>query len=289
MRYMRGLLGLAMFLGATVGFSQNLEVKEPVTQIGLSKTLHYLDLFIKTDHSSTRLSAEVNPFIKKLEAKKASFKSDKAFLHYLFYKTHHKLLKQYVEYCPFDAFLKDGTYNCLTGTALFSILLTHFNIDYKIIETNYHIFLIAHTTKGNVLFEATDALSGFVDSDTEIQARINTYKENQLAKTKGDKSYYQYGFKIYNTVSMEQLLGLMYFNLAIDAYNKRDLLMSVNYLYQSANLYQSPRIEDFSRIILLTADEQDLVKIENEGSLKKLQFIQKKIPGLTSANSLEPR
>lgn len=277
---MRGVIFLIIVFMPVWGFTQ----ASWVNNKPYSQTEQYLNLFLQTNVSSYS-GVEVNGFISKLEGKKLSFKRDKDFLHYLFYKTHRKFLKRYAEYCPFDALLKNGTYNCLTGTALYALLLDHFNFEYSVIETNYHIFLMVKTSDDDeVLFEATDPLDGFVDSNQEIQARINIYKQNKILKNSDDKMYYRYNFDLYNTVSMEELLGLMYFNLSVDAYNNHDVSKSINYLDQSVKLYQSARIKNFARIILLTVAKQDLSTIEKETCLKKIQLLQKKMPGLASAN-----
>lgn len=276
------MLFFTLAFSAVLGQAQNWTNSDH-NLVALAQTDQYLNLFIKTDFSSQYSGEELNDFIIALHTKRASFKRDRDFLHYLFFKTHRKLLKQYVEYCPFDALIKSGTYNCLTGTALYAVLLHHFNFEYEVIETNYHIFLIVNSAESKILFEATDPVTGFVESSHEIQTRISNYKESQIIKSNKENSYYRYDYSLYNSVNMEQLLGLMYYNLAIDAYNKHDLSRSVNYLYQSAKLYQSPRIDSFSKIILLTVAEQNLTIPEKEVCLKKIQLLRGKMPGLTSA------
>ena len=132
---MRAFIFIAIAFLPGLGFTQNTGVCEP-TSTALVRTNNYLNLFIKTDLYSRYSGQEINDFIIKLEEKKLSSKNDKEFLHYLFYKTHRKLLKQYTEYCPFDALIKDGTYNCLTGTALYAVLLNHFNFEFEVIKLN---------------------------------------------------------------------------------------------------------------------------------------------------------
>ena len=277
----RGFIVVLLFF-PLLGFSQGSLDNSTGLSSSLSKTEYYLNLFFKTDLTSAGSSDEITSFISKLETRRNSFRSDKDFLHHLFVKAHQKLLKRYTQYCSFNALTDDGTYNCLTGTALYALLLDHFNFDYKVIETNYHIFLITKTSKGDVLFEATDPVNGFVDSSPEIKKRISMYKENIIQNANSDKTYYRYQFNLYNTVGLDQLLGLMYYNLSIDAYNKQDFTSSINYLDQAVKLYQSPRIEEFSKIILLTLTARDLDKSEKEICLKKIQSLRKKMPGLAS-------
>jgi len=249
----------------------------------LSKTEHYLNLFLRTDFENRGSSHRINSLITTLEKKKKTFSSDKEFLEYLFIKTHQKILKHYVEQCTFTTTVQDGIYNCLTGTALYALLLDHFNIDYRVVETNYHIFLVARTVNGNILIEATDPAKGFVTSPTEVNKRIALYKENKPAKSKGDKVYYQYQFSIYNTVGLDELLGLMYYNLSINAYNENNLPVAINYLDCAIKLYQSPRMEELSKIILLTLHARSINNAEKDQCLKKIQSLRSTMPGVASS------
>lgn len=252
--------------------------------INLSKSDYYLNLFSSTDSVSIT-SDKLGSLIVNLEAHRQRFNSERSFLRYLFTKTHHKILQNYVEYCSFNTTLNDGDYNCLTGTAIYAILLTHFNIDFKVIETNYHIFLIASTREGETLFESTDPVNGFVNDSDAILKRTNTYRENKIVSVNRDNSY-QYNFSIYNHVSMEELLGLIYYNYSIDAYNHKDLMRAINYLDKASRFYQSKRIEELSKIILLTIEDGKIKTSEKEICLKKITSLRRKMPILASKNSM---
>jgi hypothetical protein len=251
--------------------------------INLSRSDYYLNLFSSSDSVSSR-SNKLASLIANLEEHRHRYNSGRKFLRHLFTKTHHKILRNYVEYCSFNSTLNKGDYNCLTGTAIYAILLTHFNIDFKVIETNYHIFLIANTADGEILFESTDPIGGFVDDDSAVLKRTNTYRENKMATVNADNSYH-YNFSMYSTVSMEELLGLLYYNYSIDAYNQKDLILAINYLDKASRFYQSERIEELSKIILLTVEEGKINTSEKEICLRKITSLRKKMPILASKNS----
>jgi hypothetical protein len=251
--------------------------------INLSKSDYYLSLFSSTDSVSSD-SDKLGSLILNLEKHRHRSNSDRLFLKHLFMKTHHRILQNYVAYCSFNATLNDGDYNCLTGTAIYAILLTHFNIDFKVIETNYHIFLIANTGEGEILFESTDPINGFVDDSNAILKRTHDYRENKITSVNADNSYH-YTFDMYNRVSMEELLGLLYYNYSIDAYNHKDLMRAINYLDKASRFYQSKRIEELSKIILLTVEEGKIKISEKEICLKKITSLRKKMPILVSKNT----
>jgi len=262
------------------GFTQRFS--EGNNLLSSDKSNYYIKLFSRPDNKFT--TERFNTFITKLEVKRRESTNDQAFLKHLFVKTHQRILKNYTEYCTFNAVFDNGTYNCLTGTAIYAILLDHFDIDFKIIETNYHIFLIANTSEGDILFESTDPLNGFVSKKDAIEKRIKKYQENILAGNNDGKDKYQYTFNLYNAVSMEQLLGLLYYNYSIDAYNHKEILSSINYLDKAARFYQSQRIEEFSGIILLTVEEGKVDSSEKEICREKINSLRKKMPLLASQN-----
>jgi hypothetical protein len=248
----------------------------PGASSGKKDVMHYVKLYSAADQQVITSPAELPAFIDKLESKRDNFKRDKSFVSYLFTKTHQKYLRHYTSYCSFSDLLNEGTYNCLTGTALYALLLDHFNIAYRIIETNYHIFLIAETKEGSILLEATDPANGFVDNDTEIQKRIATYRANILQRPVASKHYYNFNFDLYNEVTLDQVLGLLYYNYAIVTYNKQELVPTISYLDKAVTLYHSARVEEFSRIVLLSVLESNLDNTVKENYVRKLQAIRKR-------------
>jgi len=247
------------------------------------RTQRYLDLFLKPGQPGFTSTGKVSAFISKLEEKRSSFKKDEDFLRHVFIKTHQRFLRHYTAYSTFRELLEEGVYNCLTGTALYALILDHLNINYKITETNYHIFLMIETTHSNVLFEATDPLNGFVDSPSAIAKRIENYRT--IKPEVANKTCYRYSANIYNTVSMEQLVGLMYYNLSVDAYNHKLLPASVHYLDQSVRFYKTPRTDEFTRIIFLTLSEGTMLNnAERDVCLQQLKSLGK--DGLLLASTL---
>jgi hypothetical protein len=265
---MKGLV-LIFFL-PILAFAQDVRFASQPT----SSLHHYLKLYSATD-VQTATTDELLAFVEKLETKKGGFKTDKAFLNYLFTKTHQRFLRNYKEYSSFNELLDKGYYNCLTGTALYAILLDHFELPYRIIETNYHIFLMVETSAGEVLLETTDPATGFTDSKSEIEKRIDVYRQNEIQKTNTDKRYYHFSFDLYNDVDLDEMLGLLYYNHAIKAYNNHQWVNSIAYLEKASVQYRSPRLEEFSRIILLSLAESKLDPSLKENYIRKVQTVRK--------------
>lgn len=219
--------------------------------------------------------AEINlekwdSFLAKLGAKSNQYKDDRQFLEFIFYRTHQVFLKHYTQATSFDEIFTTGTYNCLSGTILYSVILTHFGIQHDIIETNYHIFILAQTSQGEVLLETTDGFDGFVTSDVQIRERIAGYQKRRNKKD----DHYEFSFDLFNKVSEKELIGLLYYNYAVDSFNKQDFKKAVHYLSLTTDWYATIRIEEFSEVLLWALVSEDRLNAEEKQSLKKqLQII----------------
>jgi hypothetical protein len=240
----------------------------------------YLAIFSQVDGRSLP-TPNISEFVDRLDQKD---KNTIKFCRTLFHKTRHDFLRRYDQYASFRSMLTKGTYNCLTGTALYALLLDHFGIDYSIIETNYHIFLIASTAEGKVLFEATDPIHGFVSNAAEIDKRIAFYKQNTLqASTDDDKQYYEYTVNLYNPVTLDQLKGLLHYNISTEAYNQQNFQGAIDHLGMALDLYHSPRLREFSSVLLLAIMESNVPPEARQNYLKQIQAIRKKQVAMTAS------
>jgi hypothetical protein len=235
-----------------------------------AKVSQYLLAYSSAAGNYSASSDKVFSFLDKMASKRKSFKSEQAFLSYVFSKTHQRFLKTYQDPSSFDELLKNGTYNCLTGTALYALILEQLNISHQVVETNHHIFLIANTNEGPVLLETTDAIAGFESNPTEIEKKINAYKTIRAAEFSGSKKSYQFTVSLYNTVNLDGLLGLLHYNLAVTAYNSHKLADAIDHLEKAYQYYDSPRMEEFKQIVSLTIREQPMEKQLRDRLLKKM-------------------
>jgi hypothetical protein len=235
----------------------------------------YIRDFCEVDGSKVQ-TQDFSKFVERLD-QKGEEKNTVKFCRTLFNKTRQEFLRDYTQYASFGETLSKGKYNCLTGTALYAMLLERFNFEYTIIETNYHIFLVAYTREGRVLFEATDPLHGFVTDPDEIEKRIQQYKQNIMQPTAGGKKkYYEYNVSLYQQVSLHQMSALLHYNFSIEAYNQQNFQEAIHHLDKALDLYSSPRITEFSAILLLSVLESKLDEPVKENYLKRIQAIRKK-------------
>lgn len=248
------------------------------------KTEKYFNLFSDLPENNPQLRS-FNDFIEKLE-RKADKKSDKDFLSYLFFKTHDRYLKRYETYGSFAEMIETGNYNCLTATALYSLLLNHFEFDFDVIETNYHIFLMVNTEGGKVLLETTDPIHGFFEGSEAIAERLNKYKENVPYEEREKQSYFQFSVQMFESIGLDQLNGLLLYNEAIEAFNDQQYAIAVNFLDKATKQYNSKRFEEFSKMIMYAVAQSSIDMNLKQEYVKRLQAIRKQLlPGIAASEA----
>jgi hypothetical protein len=246
------------------------------------ESLLYFSKYTEVGQNSSISSTEFQAFLKQLEKKRAGL-SEKEFVRLIFTKTHKTYLKKFVEFAPFNAIFEEGSYQCLTATALYALILNHFNINHEVIETNYHIFLMAQTKQGNVLLESTDMFNGFVDDESLINQKIELYKKNTLIASNTTSVYYKYSFELFNRVDLDELLGLLHYNQAVAAFNQNNMKAAVSQLTRANEFYTSSRIDEFAQLLLLSLQQSKLDSDTKRTYLKEVFTIrQKMLPSVAS-------
>jgi len=208
--------------------------------------------------------------------KKKSGRSERDFVRQIFARTHSQILKRYDHGAEFHELFETGAYNCLTGTILYSLILDHYGIRHEVIETNYHIFITVQTQQGEILLEATDPLKGFVSTQKEIDARIESYKENQPSDMPLSQEAYKFSFNLYNVVTQQELLGLLYYNLAVKAYNSLQLEKATRLLEKSAERYSTVRTNEFAALLLYGISQSNMNDQEKLLQIRALRSIRNK-------------
>lgn len=248
-------------------------------------TIQILKKFLNTDTSASVDTKALITFIDQLEKKRPAFKNERDFLQFLFYKTHQKFLKRYEAYTSFSDLVARGHYDCLTGTALYTLLLDHFQIEYTSIETNYHIFILAKVGGHPILLEATDPLNGFTVNEKEINTKLESYRHSSVQRMGSDNQLqYEFSFNIWEPVSSEELTGLLYFNQAIKYYNLHELEATTSNLIQAALYRPSERIEEFATLVIATVTESNLPENLQQTLIRQLKEAQKRSTHLMSAS-----
>lgn len=191
-----------------------------------------------------QIDTRINELVSDLD--KHHYRSEVRKLNALFVKTHNRFLNTYDQYAGIEGLVK-GHYDCLTATSLFADILSRAGYKYKIIETNYHIFIVVNTSDGDVLLETTDRFSGFIDDEEKMKNVIARYQKNTLPGATAQ--HHQYSFSLFETVEVNQLPGLLYFNQAVKAFNAEKWDECSEKLSAAKLTTNSPRIGELTALL----------------------------------------
>ena len=182
-----------------------------------------------------------------MKRKKSAWKNDHTLLRHLFYKVHRKYLKQYQPFTSFRDLFENGTYSCVSGTVLYALLIRDLGYEFDIIESNYHMFILVKLDNGRIMIESTDPLSGFVSSEKEIESRIAELKQQEMEKMQHDP---QFTFAEFRKLSLDEVVGVHYYNNAIRLYNSQQYLPALVHLNLARKFYDAARLREFSEVII---------------------------------------
>ncbi len=175
-----------------------------------------------------------------LRAKRKKYRRPVSFLRHLFYYVHRKHLKHYQKYSGLVDVGARGTYDCVTGTALYALLLDRLDIPYQIWEMDHHAYLTVIVDGKAVVFEATNPVSGFITKSDQVAMHCSGYQEAARAFK---KAHGQYDSLIHRSITLKQLIGLQFYNRALKAFADKKPREARRYTQQALDYYPAPRIK----------------------------------------------
>ena len=191
--------------------------------VASDKTLFYSDLH--------KIKRDIVQFVSKLKSETEDMDL-KMKVDFIFNTVHQQYLNKYQEGAMFSELFNNGTYNCVTATALYAHLFNELNIPYTIHETPDHVYIIVDPKGRHILVESTDPNGGskqptmrqktrFIDFIIENKIATNS-EYDSLGREEFFRKYY------YSNVNIKdfELIGLQYFNISLINYEAGRLLQS---------------------------------------------------------------
>lgn len=219
----------------------------------------------ENDLTFSRSNKSFLDFIGSVKSRK---NSDEKLVKRLFTRAHADFLKNYRAYSQISDVFEKGNFDCLSGTYFLASSLDNLGLNYKIFETNYHVFLIVETKRGEILLESTDRINGLVSDKVQIKEKIARYQETRTSQS---GEMYLSKLSMFREILPSQLPGLLYFNRAVETFNKNQLGECCFYLEQAWKIYDNPRIEAFAPILLRSIEVSQLDNDSKEKLTAKLQ------------------
>ncbi|PZX49916.1 hypothetical protein LV85_02979 [Algoriphagus chordae] len=179
-------------------------------------------------------------------------------LRQIFQKSHQQLFKTYEQHSTFNAMLDEGKFDCVSGSAALALLLDRYEFDYKVVETDYHVFVLVNLEGKDIILESTLPIGGMITAPSEVAAYLEGYKADESVQLKsvsqrlGAPKVDLSDNAIFRKVNLKQLAGLQYYNDAISLFNEQSFDKAAVQLNKALKLYQSERIEGLKEL----AEEQ---------------------------------
>ena len=209
-----------------------------------SRQDNYLKLFLSTDPEVSKEQYNLafdswHKFINKMKEHPGANYSSSKFVEHLYKNLYRSFLRDYNREADFgDLFTDTPSYNCLTSVALVSLTLETFGIPHVIRETNNHVYIIL--SEHELLIETT-AKRGIVKGEKNIERAERKYAQgNRSGESNPVLPLY-----IDKSLSLDQLVGLLYFNLVVDHIRTQDWVGAMPLLLSAEEYYYSMRISYF--------------------------------------------
>lgn len=175
-----------------------------------------------------------------LSKKQLQYKNSRHFVEFVYNYVHRKYLKEYKTYSTLGETVSSGTYDCLTGTALYTLFFTELNIEHAIVETNHHIYILVYPgTEKEILLESTDPLHGFVIEPDEIELLKSQYA---AGNNDGRKVQVKLDLQLNNYLEGQEIIGLLFYNQSIKYINQGWFDQARIYAEMALSYYAGNRI-----------------------------------------------
>ena len=175
-----------------------------------------------------------------LSKKQTQYKNTVDFAEYVYRYVHRKYLKEYNEFTSLPATLINGSYDCLTGTTIYTLFFTELGIDHAIVETNYHIYILLFPgTESEVLLESTEPINGFITDHVEISKLKAQYL---AANNKNRNVQFKLDLNLENYLEGKEIVGLLYYNQSIKKINEGAFSEAKELAQMALSYYSGERV-----------------------------------------------
>lgn len=203
---------------------QSLFEQRLITEALDKENTDFLSLFCAINSDSIvagEYANRLNSFYTSLDSKISSAKSNKQKAKIIFKEVHDHFFNQYEELTPFNNIFETGTYNCVTASMLYSLVLSKYGIPFEIKEKPTHVYIVTYPGRENILFETTNPKGFYIPAERQKKAYVQGLVQSKFTTQEHiDQVGFGNAFNefYYNNESISQakLAGLQYFNLALE-------------------------------------------------------------------------
>ena len=135
---------------------------------------------------------------------------------------HDSYFKKYELQAYFDEIFTDGIFNCVTASALYSIIFENVDIPYAIKISTNHVYLIAYPETNSILVETTNPMEQYIVYDQHFKVKYVEYlttikiiSEDEAKGKTAEELFNEYFYRE-KDISLQNLIGIQYYNRAVN-------------------------------------------------------------------------
>ncbi len=237
-----------------------------------------------TDERHIVYKRQLDEIIHTLPSKEQKDSKEKKRIKKIYNIIHDRFFVKYNLEAVFTDIFKNGTYNCVSASALYSYVFDELNIPYQVKELPSHVFLIAYPETLKIYLETTapGAYGFYSPSKSQIEKIVNELIElklvaNHEVQAKGYSKVYQDYFFGNKYLNKSSLIGMQYFNECMKRMADENYDKALYSISKSMIFYKSPFSKKISSQLILENISE--MKFDNKESidflysnLSKLQY-----------------
>lgn len=282
-KYISSIAIISLILGSqTISSAQTIEFekldfKTPFEEQVFRdyKSANSLDLLLAISPKMNKEKADgikqkILSFEEELKQKKFESKKEAKKIKTLFDLTHSSFLGKYEDVVNFGDIFTTKTFNCVSGSGLYAIILDDFNIPYAIKESPTHVYIVVNPDESHIVLESTLPGMGFIDkSDHYVKSIVDQLVElKQMTQEEVDRVGYRNMYNAHffseDVISMLALASIQYSNEAISYLDEDDTEKALESIYKAQYLYESKSNEYILTSILGSLVSENTLKDSNE-------------------------
>jgi hypothetical protein len=270
------IIALSISILNTTNAQQNNRFEEETFRLfhnDSSNTYNLLNAINYNKELYNKGKEEINQHINHLRSKNLHLKPLKKQIQNIYKTTHAKFLRKYDEKVFFNRIFENGTYNCVTASALYALILDEFNINYSIKETPTHVYLIADTLGQQTLIESTLPGIGPVNFNEKFKKNYIEYLNNNkiISDAEFEHSPSEELFRMHyskdKSINLSQLAAIQYYNKGIFLMQEEKYVGAALSLKKASSIYPSNTIKYHHFIAVQNALTIDYNKKSYNGKL----------------------
>ncbi len=190
----------------------------------------------------TALGQKLRSFTDQLKQDRSGKPVGLKFLRQVHRRVSKSFLKKYAPHSSLGELLATRRYNCLSGSLLLAIVLRETGFVVNVHETTIHAYLTVALADGSeALIEATDQIHGLLLSPALIAQRKRRYMQEDLAARKQSHLSFAQDNNTVRTINYRQIAGLLFYNEAVERYNRQEYDQTVVCLQSAMTYYEAER------------------------------------------------